>query len=358
MRIPHALRTFRSASAAKRFAPHFRGYKQIVCAKKRGEGDERAVVYASGAIPLLSEVSRALGTSALIVDDLAQSGGTTAECARLLRRDFGHVSAFVVHAVFPDGAHKHFLPGGKHDGLLDTFFVCNTNPSVSDVLADVGLPFRVLDVAPLIAEQLRRDAAPRIAAATVARRAARDADIDGVALASASGVKMRALQAAMQVRHGSRVFLSQPALSFSSSRVSDQPLSEAETWIGAENRLAALVATSAPSDTDCNADRLFVSVESGLWRRNVSGKGRDMWCDSACVIVERRGAFPAKVRVLSAPYEVPERYVRLVPNVLEKRGATTLGALVHAVDAALPADAWFDRETQLRDAIALALQHV
>jgi non-canonical (house-cleaning) NTP pyrophosphatase len=366
MRCAHFLTRF--TSAAKRFAPHFRGYKQIVCAKKRGEGDERTVVYASGDVP----AQTAACNSALIVDDLAQSGGTTAECARLLNRDFGRVSAFVVHAVFPNDAHKHFLPGGKHDGLLETFFVCNTNPSVSDVLHDAGLPFRVLDVAPLIADQLRRDAAPRIAAATVARRAALSANIDSVKMASSSAVKWRALQAAMQTgaatgvparRHGEyRVFLRQSEpVAGCASRVAEQPLSEAETWIGAENRLAALLArdqsTSAhahahDADAWTNDDCIFVAIESGLWQRD--GK----WCDSACVVVERRGAFPGRARVISAPHEVPERYLRHVPAVLVKRGAVPLGQLVHAADPDLPADAWFERETQLRDAIALALQNV
>jgi non-canonical (house-cleaning) NTP pyrophosphatase len=140
------------------------------------------------------------------------------------------------------------------------------------------------------------------------------------------------------------------------SGVYAQPLSEAEVWRGAENRLADLIgrcdrAATGGRCSGCNGgDYLFVAVESGLWQRD--GK----WCDSACVIVERRGRFPGCARILSAPHEVPERHAALVHNVLADAGKTTLNSLIHAADPALPANAWFDRETQVRDALVLALQ--
>ena len=311
-----------------------------MCAKKRGAGDARTVVYAGGDIP---DKHDARANYAIIVDDLCQTGSTTAECARLLRENFAHVSAFVVHAVFPCEAYRHFLAGGKYAGVVDEFFVCNTNPSASDVLARVGAPFAVLDVAPLIGAQLRKDAAPRLALATVTKReAARDCR--SAFLASRSALKERALGAAFERCRA----VSVPAIFASAvaSRVGAQPLSEREAWRGAENRLAALKAQPRV-ERDC----LYVAVESGLWQRDGA------WADSACVIVERAGAFAARARVLSAPHKVPARYLdAYLTALLSARGATTLGALVHAADASVPADEWFDRATQIADAIALALE--
>ena len=260
---------FPDDGAAKRFAPLFAGYKQLVRAKKRGDGEARHVVYAdeSEAPPL------AAGKTALIVDDLVQSGSTLAECARLLRANFTAVSAFVVHAVFPRDAHKHFLDGGKHHALLDTFLVCNTNPSVSDVLARVGAPFRVLDIAPLIGAQVRSDIGPRVARAAAARIESRRTIFSAV-VASRSEVKKSALQRALCQCNLTKCRPATVPDYDCASGVEAQPLSEVETWRGAENRLADLLQhcdNVAPGgySSGCDfGDYIFVGIESGVWRRD------------------------------------------------------------------------------------------
>jgi phosphoribosylpyrophosphate synthetase len=99
----------------------FPDMKSVVCSKKR-IGDVRKVVVKDG------EPS---GRKIVIIDDLVQSGGTLFECAKRLLDDGAlQVSAFVVHAIFPNKAWKKFVRGGER-AVWERFWVTNSNPHIT-----------------------------------------------------------------------------------------------------------------------------------------------------------------------------------------------------------------------------------
>jgi phosphoribosylpyrophosphate synthetase len=93
----------------------------------------------------------------VIVDDLVQTGGTLYECALALKRmGATKVSAFAVHAVFPNQAWKAFSRrenGQKAE--FERFWVTNSIPATTMHLPNKDEDcFEVLDLIPIIAEDI------------------------------------------------------------------------------------------------------------------------------------------------------------------------------------------------------------
>jgi phosphoribosylpyrophosphate synthetase len=134
---------FPDDGAAKRFSAYFldMGLEVIVCGKTRQEGGIRRVVIQDG---------NAQDRHVVIIDDLAQTGGTLYECGKILREaGAASVSVFVSHAVFPGESWKRFAKGGDR-ACFDKFWVTNSIPTVTDGLpVDDGI-FEVLDLMNLI----------------------------------------------------------------------------------------------------------------------------------------------------------------------------------------------------------------
>jgi ribose-phosphate pyrophosphokinase len=107
--------------------------RYAVCRKLR-EGDKRQVALVEGDVR---------GRHAVIVDDLAHSGGTIIECKdALTRAGASRVSVFVTHAVMENNAWKKFLDAG-FDKVMIT-------DSVPEMAAKLGRrkPFEVVSLAP------------------------------------------------------------------------------------------------------------------------------------------------------------------------------------------------------------------
>eukprot|EP01083_Nonionella_stella_P066407 174867_1 len=132
---------FPDEGAFKRFHLKFTAYETIICDKVRGEGDSRIVKVKDG---------DAKGRHVLIIDDLVQTGGTLVKCAEALKEcGAASVSCYVTHAIFPKESWKHFTEGGQYFGLFEKFFITNTHPPMSKLLAGKP-PFEVLSIAPIV----------------------------------------------------------------------------------------------------------------------------------------------------------------------------------------------------------------
>jgi ribose-phosphate pyrophosphokinase len=103
---------FPDEGAWKRFGHWFEEYPLIVCHKVR-EGGGRRISIREG---------DPAGRHAVIVDDLAMSGGTLLECRRALNeRRAAAVSAYVTHGVFPNAAWEQFRAAGfAHFWMTDS----------------------------------------------------------------------------------------------------------------------------------------------------------------------------------------------------------------------------------------------
>lgn len=244
---------FPDAGAAKRNKHFFEeaGFPIVVCSKERGEGDRRTVRVAERINwPRDAAMQQRALRHALIVDDICHSGGTLHECHLALRKEFGKVSAFVTHGVFPHGRHREFLPGGAYAGL-HRFFITDTVPETSfrfprftsayedAKLSDAGgTPFRVLSIVDDLAHMYAR------------AEGKQTMPFSGVPLhvyvASANKAKLAAAESFYRTKYGSsgrnvRIF-SVPV----KSGVNEQPLGREEGARGARNRWhAALCAVNS-----------------------------------------------------------------------------------------------------------------
>ena len=181
---------FPDEGASKRFGDQFAELfpDPVICTKVR-DGARRVVSIKEGEVD---------GRHVVIVDDLAQSGGTLIECAKQLRKQGARrVSAYVTHVVFPKGEEVRFVSskrrsnaddansvadderkaepateadakkaaeaaeaaGDEMDGLFDTFWCTDSNPIVADRVRALGAPFEVLTLAPLLVDILLDDVA-------------------------------------------------------------------------------------------------------------------------------------------------------------------------------------------------------
>jgi ribose-phosphate pyrophosphokinase len=135
--------------AKKRFRSLFGdSWDVCVCAKTR-VGDKREVVLQEG---------DPAGRDVVIVDDMVQSGGTMLECVSMLaEKGAKSVSCYVTHGVFPEDTWRRFTneemeKSGRRP--LRHFVLTDSIPSTAAKLRGVE-PFRVLSLAPRLAELLR-----------------------------------------------------------------------------------------------------------------------------------------------------------------------------------------------------------
>jgi len=121
---------FPDEGAKKRFGQFFLNERTIVCAKERGAGDERRVRIVEGADVFHDKPSIEI----LIVDDLTRTGGTLAECARVLRSAGAtRVHAYVTHALLTPARQADFgAETGKYSGLIDRFYASDTTLGFDD----------------------------------------------------------------------------------------------------------------------------------------------------------------------------------------------------------------------------------
>ena len=116
--------------AAKRFKQYFAGCDFATCAKVR-DGDRRVVTLNEGSVA---------GHRVLIIDDLVRTGGTLAECAKLMHDEGAScVDVFVTHACFPNEEWRKLAPGGAWHMLFNTFTTTDTVPPPPgfEALADI-----------------------------------------------------------------------------------------------------------------------------------------------------------------------------------------------------------------------------
>jgi len=134
---------FPDDGAHKRFGDDFPEFDQGICAKVRGEGDERIVRLISG---------NPRGRKVVVVDDLIQRGGTMIETGKLTR-ELGatDVIGFATHFVGPDNAETRFAPNDPFSRVI----VTDSHPSAARVAN--RQPFEVLSLSAAIATIIREE---------------------------------------------------------------------------------------------------------------------------------------------------------------------------------------------------------
>ena len=107
---------------------------------------------AGGVVTGEAVVGDVAGKAAVIVDDLISTGGTIARAATSCRtRGAKAVYAAATHGLFTEGAARAIA-----DPALDRLVVTNSVPPFRLDTAALGAKLAVLDVAPLVAEAIRR----------------------------------------------------------------------------------------------------------------------------------------------------------------------------------------------------------
>jgi adenine phosphoribosyltransferase len=291
---------FPDLGASKRFHFLVENTSTVAFTKER-RGDHRILTLAEGHEHLTTEVVSTL-QEVVIMDDLVMSGGTLDACHRKLVRLApglkGKVSAFVTHPVFPNNGWLKFTPGHVYSGLKH-FYVGNT-VTLSTSRLRHRAPFQVLDIAPLIVDEIRSRVKPDI---VVARPSL------SVYVSSANKDKIAAVTIAL-----GRVL---PGLTDvqirgvdSPSNVAEQPVGR-ETYVGATNRLRHLI------DTINDDKGMYVSIESGRFNHNVGHA-------DAAVCMVQYGFGNVEHTFLSPMVPVPAEIV----HAAEEAGETMGEALV------------------------------
>jgi len=135
------------------FKTHLKGASQVTCNKVRTKDNKRTVVISDG---------DATDKHVLIIDDLIQTGGTMYECATMLSNSGAKsVSAFVVHAVFPNESWRRFLREGDRAAFA-RFWLTNSNPAVCKQLP-AGDVYEILDLTPRIMRDISQEPSGRAA---------------------------------------------------------------------------------------------------------------------------------------------------------------------------------------------------
>ena len=297
---------FPDDGAFKRFKHYFEGNPTVICGKMRGEGDKRTITIQNRLNwPTDSKVESECMESVLMVDDLVQSGGTLLTCAKALKEQgFKHVSAYVTHAVFPRDSWKKFV-GNPY---VDTFYVTNTNPQVTDALVGVS-PFRVLSIEKHLVDEIHRDVE------SVCYSPSTNA-FPNVYVASTNVQKLEAVSLAFP--HPYRVY----GVDGLSSGVPEQPFGWEETEKGATNRLKALMNELNSTQIVMNpTDGIFVAVENGIIEDEADCSFEDIAVVAVCVHGDEHVLYSQRVRV-------PEQTVHLVKEAIETK--VTYGSLVEA----------------------------
>ncbi|KAI3452688.1 hypothetical protein Pfo_009352 [Paulownia fortunei] len=138
---------FPDDGAWKRFHKQLQHFPMIVCAKVR-EGDQRIVRIKEG---------DPKGRHVVIVDDLVQSGGTLAECQKVLaKHGASKISAYVTHGIFPNKSWERFKhdEGGNPETGMTYFWITDSCPETVKQVKHKP-PFEVISLAAAIASALQ-----------------------------------------------------------------------------------------------------------------------------------------------------------------------------------------------------------
>ena len=231
---------FPDDGAEKRFGDEFDRNPVIICGKVR-KGDSR-VITVQREIRIPKDKSKR-SKKVVIVDDMCQSGGTINECRKaLVDYGFEEIFVFVAHGVFPNESYKHFMKGGKYEGITK-FFVTNSIPKSTDRLKGLN-PFEVIDLA---SDKFTKDIMPC------------SRDIRTVYVSSTTDVKLKAVKDAFELTFPNdfvRVFSVNVR-----SGVPEQPVGTKQTLEGA--RIRHLRAKAHLDSKNIKYDFL-ISIESGV----------------------------------------------------------------------------------------------
>jgi adenine phosphoribosyltransferase len=257
---PDVVIAFPDDGAHKRFKYSFECNRMIVCSKVRIEETRKIVIKDYYNWPKNKKVLEKCYERVIIVDDLVQSGSTIIECAKALKAvGFKTVEAFVVHAVFPKESWRKFVDSES----VDTFYVCNTNPEVTDGLVGVR-PFKVLEVEKIIAESYRDLKISNNFNVLESKK-----KIFNVYVASENEDKLEAVRKGIDnYQEGidlDNIIIKIHSVSGCSSDISEQPYGLDETLQGCLNRLNKAIKKVNGSMYDRKDPlQLFVSIENGI----------------------------------------------------------------------------------------------
>ncbi len=230
---------FPDEGAYKRFGYQFEGYPTVICGKRR-VGNER-IIHVQNRInwPINKEEETKLMHTIVIVDDLAQSGGTLIECAKaLLLEGFGTIQAYVTHGVFPNESWKKFAKGD----IISKFYITDT---VQRPRGELPKVFHVLSTVKHLVKEITTH---------VRSVQAYNRKVKNIYVASLNADKLEAIH---------RLWVTSPfhfriyGVGGLSSGVPEQPLGQAETFIGATNRMTEL------KKLNLDYSRLY-AIESGI----------------------------------------------------------------------------------------------
>lgn len=223
---PETIIVFPDDGAAKRFKIFFQEFNILVCTKKR-DGDKRVIDID---FDLPKKVKR---ESAIIVDDLVQSGGTLDECRKaLVKYGFTEISAYVTHVIFPNDSYKKFV---NQTNGFHRFYHTNSNPQVSEKLNCE--PFYKLNIEDSICNKPSKK-------------------ILNIYVASTSEIKLEAVDKAFarfNLKYAYKIYKVN-----AESNVRSQPVGEEETKKGCINRLNYLKENIDDYD-------YLISIENGIF---------------------------------------------------------------------------------------------
>jgi adenine phosphoribosyltransferase len=295
--------------AHKRFKYFFEDYTQVICSKIR-DGDTRKIIIRES----INWPESTKFENVIIIDDLVQSGETLLVCAEALKTlGFTNISAYVTHAVFPNGAWKKFTTSS----VISEFIITNTNPEVSDILIEIK-PFTVLDVQTHLCSELRINN-PDITT-NVPKK------ITNIYIASTNVVKLTAVYEASLKK--SSIFPNDQifevySVEGISSEIPEQPLSLTETSTGALNRLMNCM--KAVNDDQS----IYVSIENGIVERTPIEEGVEYYCDIPVIQYKVPGTELNMLNSSTGIVLIPEQYNDLVKMSLNSiNRSVTFGSII------------------------------
>jgi hypothetical protein len=96
---------------------------------------------------------------------------------------------------------------------------------------------------------------------------------------------------------------------------------------------------------------LLVAIESGL----VPVPSRDgIWQEVTCIAVAKEDS-PIEIMWALGPILDDPRFAPHLQKVLAAKGEITLGELLHQEDPSIPADAWYNRQALIEEALLVCL---